>query len=75
MSFLPSVFAYLGPETMLPMTSVVAGAIGVVMMFGRGSVRWIAATFRRLVPKAKTVSPTRRIGSGPVSSFKAKVRS
>jgi hypothetical protein len=28
-----------------------------------------------LVPKAKTVSPTRRIGSGPVSSFKAKVRS
>ena len=27
--------AYLGPETMLPMTSVIAGIIGVVLMVGR----------------------------------------
>jgi hypothetical protein len=27
--------AYLGPETMLPLTSIVAGVAGVVLMFGK----------------------------------------
>jgi len=28
-------FAYFGPETMMPVASVIAGAVGVVMLFGR----------------------------------------
>jgi hypothetical protein len=28
-------FAYFGPEAMMPAASVIAAAIGVVMMFGR----------------------------------------
>ncbi len=28
-------FAYVGPETMLPVASIVAGAVGVLLMFGR----------------------------------------
>lgn len=28
-------FAYIGPDTMLPLASVVAGIVGVALMFGR----------------------------------------
>jgi hypothetical protein len=28
-------FAYVGPETMLPLASVLAGAVGLLLMFGR----------------------------------------
>ena len=47
-------FAYVGPETMLPLASILAGAVGVllmfgrnVMMFGRKVVRWVRSLFRR----------------------------
>ncbi|HEX8203673.1 MAG TPA: hypothetical protein VF590_24570 [Isosphaeraceae bacterium] len=33
-------FAYIGPDTLLPVTSVVATAVGVVLMFGRNSLRY-----------------------------------
>jgi hypothetical protein len=74
MTFLPVVFAYLGPETMLPMTSVVAGAAGLVMMFGRSSVRWLVGTYRRFAPASKTVAPSRRIGSAAVGTIESRVR-
>lgn len=38
-------FAYFGPETMLPFTSIVATVIGIFMMFGRNSIRLV----RRMV--------------------------
>jgi hypothetical protein len=28
-------FAYVGPETMFPLASILAGAVGVLLMFGR----------------------------------------
>ena len=28
-------FAYVGPETMLPLASILAGVVGVLLMFGR----------------------------------------
>jgi len=28
-------FAYVGPETMLPLASILCGAVGVLLMFGR----------------------------------------
>jgi hypothetical protein len=40
-------FAYLSPETCLPLTSVIATAFGVVMMFGRTTLRLLARGFRR----------------------------
>jgi hypothetical protein len=41
-------FAYLSPETCLPLTSVIATAFGVVMMFGRTTVGLVARGFRRI---------------------------
>ncbi|WP_169975785.1 hypothetical protein [Tautonia rosea] len=39
--------AYIGPETVLPLTSVLAGAMGVAMMFGRNVLRGLGRIFRR----------------------------
>jgi hypothetical protein len=75
MTYLPTILAYLGPETMLPMTSVVAGAAGVLMMFGRSSLRWFTGTVRRFGPPAKPVPEARRIGSAPLVSTRGRVQS
>jgi hypothetical protein len=40
-------FAYLAPETVFPFTSVIAGALGVVMIFGRRAARSIIGRLRR----------------------------
>lgn len=37
LSFL--VLAYFGPETVLPMTSIIAAVAGLIMMFGRNTLR------------------------------------
>ncbi len=39
-------FAYFGPETVLPLASVVATAVGVVLMFGRMTFRLALAPFK-----------------------------
>ncbi len=41
------IFAYFGPETVLPLTSIVAAAVGVIMMFGRNSFRFALMFVRR----------------------------
>ncbi len=70
MNHLPMVFAYLGPETMLPMTSVVAGIVGFLMMFGRNAWAWLSNAARSLKErsssKPRTARRLRRIGNGPV---------
>jgi hypothetical protein len=40
-------FAYLGPDTVLPLTSAFAAVIGVALMFGRQSLRiaWYAMSW------------------------------
>jgi hypothetical protein len=72
MSFSMAIFAYLGPETMLPMTSAVAGVAGVVMLFGRGSFRWASEKVRglasRIRRRPKPTGKSRKIGRGPVRS-------
>jgi len=45
----PLVLAYLGPETFVPLVSVLAGAIGVVLAFGTSLWRISAAATRRLL--------------------------
>lgn len=37
----PILFAYFGPETVLPITSIIATVVGVVMMLGKGSAFWV----------------------------------
>ena len=32
-----SLIAYLGPETFIPLVSVIAGAVGALLAFGRGA--------------------------------------
>jgi hypothetical protein len=44
------ILAYFGPETFLPLTSIVAAVIGVAMMFGRNSVRFLLYLAGRIVP-------------------------
>jgi hypothetical protein len=41
-------FAYLGPDTVLPLTSAVAAVLGVVLMFGRQVNRIVLLAVRRL---------------------------
>ena len=58
--------AYLGPETMLPMTSVLAGIAGFVMMFGRKAYDLMVGLFRK---KPVAVAPqTRARGHRPATS-------
>ncbi len=42
------IFAYFGPETILPVTSVIATVVGVAMMLGRNSTRLLVRGTRRL---------------------------
>jgi hypothetical protein len=41
-------FAYFSPETLLPVGSIVATVLGVAMMLGRGSVRFLIRSCKRL---------------------------
>jgi hypothetical protein len=45
MTMLPPVFAYFGPETMLPFTSILATVVGILMIFGKHSLRLITRSF------------------------------
>jgi hypothetical protein len=59
-------FAYFGPETVLPMTSFIATIVGCGMMFGRFFVRHIIRFCRMvwLLPR-RGVMPTVRSYRGP----------
>jgi hypothetical protein len=46
-------FAYIGPETMMPVASVIAAATGVVLMFGRSVIQFGRKVFRGVWPKSK----------------------
>jgi hypothetical protein len=45
-------FAYFGPETFLPMASIIGAVGGVVMMFGRTILRWAARAKRALFDRS-----------------------
>jgi hypothetical protein len=54
-------FAYFTPETVLPVTSIVATIAGILMMLGRGTTRLIIRSagrrFRRPIRVARTSKP------------------
>ena len=49
MQSMPILFAYFSPETILPATSILATVVGIVMMFGKGTIEWIVGGCRRVV--------------------------
>jgi hypothetical protein len=60
---IPSIplFAYFGPETVLPVTSVLATIAGLAMMFGRNTLRLIMACGRLILTgRFKTRMPADR---------------
>jgi hypothetical protein len=64
------VFAYFGPETVLPMTSVVATIVGLIMMFGRHSLRVLVGTGRFIIKSAgRMIRPSSHLYQGPHSSL------
>jgi hypothetical protein len=54
------VFAYFSPETLLPVTSIVATIAGIVLMLGRGSLRFIIGCCRLGVRRASRIAGVSR---------------
>jgi len=53
MQSMPILFAYFSPEAVLPATSILATVVGVVMMFGKGTILWILGACRRILVRPK----------------------
>lgn len=76
-------FAYFGPETFLPLTSVIAGVAGVFLMFGKNSVRMIklavgnvlASVGLKREPAAASPPPAHIGGSSALDRRRARVHS
>jgi hypothetical protein len=49
-------FAYFSPETFLPAASIMATVVGVVMLMGRGSWRFLVLCFKRGFRRGKRVA-------------------
>ena len=73
------VFAYFSPETLLPVTSIVATIAGVVVMLGKGSIQWFMRVaqrrFRRSVRVAGTSRPHGHLAKGVPSYSRPELRS
>ena len=64
-------FSYIGPETMMPVASVIAAVAGVFMMFGRSVVGFGRGIVRRVWPgSAPKPSPTTTTAPGPEGTDK-----
>ena len=48
--------AYLGPETLLPLTSIVAGIAGGLLMFGKNLLRMAKLTVRLITGRSRSVT-------------------
>jgi hypothetical protein len=49
------VLAYLSPDTVLPLMSIVAKIVGEAMLFTRGSIRFLGRCFRGALRRARRV--------------------
>lgn len=57
MQGITSLFAYIGPETIVPATSVLAAIGGFLLAFGRSLFRPVFAIFFRLIGRKQSISP------------------
>jgi hypothetical protein len=53
-------FAYFSPETLLPVGSILATVLGVVMMLGRGSLRFLIRSLKRAFRPATWIAGVSR---------------
>ncbi len=53
------VFAYFSPETVLPLTSIVATIVGGAMLLTRGSLRFFVRCIRGALRRPRRVAPAR----------------
>jgi hypothetical protein len=67
-------FAYFGPETLMPLTSIVAGVVGVFLMFGRNTLRFAVLAWNRLTRLAGLARDS-RAGEESHSSVPGRPRS
>ena len=58
------IFAYFSPETLLPATSIIATIAGILMMLGRGSLRYV---MRLSKARAACRRPDRRNEQAPLT--------
>lgn len=66
-------FAYIGPETMMPVASIIAAVAGVFMMFGRNVVGFGRGLVRRVWPGPPKAQPARvssraSVGASPTAN-------
>jgi hypothetical protein len=54
------IFAYFSPETMLPATSIIATIVGILMMLGRGSLRYVLRLSKRARRSVGRIAATSR---------------
>jgi hypothetical protein len=47
MASIAGLMAYLGPDSLLPLTSAVAAAVAAVAMFWRNMLAWVQGLFRK----------------------------
>lgn len=50
-------FAYIGPETTLPLMSVVVSVVGAALIFGRSSIQFVKNRARTMLGKKTTSNP------------------
>jgi hypothetical protein len=55
MTLFAPVFAYFSPETVLPLTSILASAVGVLLLFGRSALRLVRGLFRIATRRGRRV--------------------
>ncbi|MHB1558039.1 MAG: hypothetical protein ACYC61_11295 [Isosphaeraceae bacterium] len=60
-------FAYISPETMWPVMSIIAGAVGTILMFGRNVVAFGRRLVRGVLPGPKA-SRVARPGASEVGA-------
>jgi hypothetical protein len=52
----PVIFAYIGPETMLPLASIIGGIIGVLLMIWQRIVSFVSGVYARLIGRSASPS-------------------
>jgi hypothetical protein len=56
----PVIFAYIGPETVLPLASILGGIIGVLLMIWQRIVSFVSGVYTRLIGRSASPSWTPR---------------
>lgn len=64
-SLLPVVRSYLGPETMMPLASFIAAAVGVVLIFWRYITGLARRTFQRIFVRKGAYADSANNPKGP----------